>query len=342
MATQEEIDQADCFSLGIDAQIFVEGDADTVFWSAVFRHFAPSLKIRLYPSGGNSSLRGCVELEKILDRDGVNQYRILCFDSDYLRYWTGNVRYDLPFILQTYTYAFDNYNTLPQRLNEIIESVTRETDSTKINFDFQQFLLDYSKTVYPLFVYFVAKRKIDKHCAKPEFSNQTIFQQPFSNYNKIIKDIGVLVLNQINADYTTISTTEYDATAAELKDIYGINETNTWLFIRGHDMQDKVVFALLDDITKHISNQKISEYTTKKATDPTFETILQQYINHLGFDIQKSKKATIEEQEIQLNESRKRKINTLLNDAFRYAITDTACAPMQKIGVKISNIATFF
>ena len=196
MATQEDIDKADCFSLGIDAQIFVEGDADTVFWSAVFRHFAPSLKIRLYPSGGNSSLRGCVELEKILDRDGVNQYRILCFDSDYSRYWTGDTRYDLPFILQTYAYSFDNYNTLPQRLNQIIETVTRETDTTKINFDFQQFLLDYSKTVYPLFVYFVAKRKIDKHCAKPEFSNQTIFQQPFSNYNKIIKDIEILVLNQ--------------------------------------------------------------------------------------------------------------------------------------------------
>ena len=72
-------------------------------------------------------------------------------------------------------------------------------------------------------------------------------------------DLQALVNTQIASNYTTISIETFNATAAELNNIYGINKTNT-----------------------------------------------------------------------------------LLNDAFRYAITDTTCLPMQKTGVKINTIAMLF
>ncbi len=331
-------DRSKClFLLSIDAQVFVESEADTIFWEAVFQHFAPNLKVRFYPSGGETRIRGCRRLEQMLDDDGVNEYRILCFDSDYSRYWTGNTRYNSEFILQTYTYAFDNYNTLPQRLNEIVKSVTRETDAAKINFDFNLFLLDYSKTIFPLFVYFVAKRKVEPACENPVFDTQEMLQT--LDYAKIMTDLENLVNGQITNGYSNISIDDYNVIATELNDIYGINEKNTWLFVRGHDVQDKIVFALLKNITKHISKKKIQEYIAKKATDSTFEQHLQNYKNHLGFDNKKAKNATITEQQILLSESRERKINTLLNDAFRSAIIDKSCFPMQKIGRNIQNIA---
>jgi hypothetical protein len=247
----------------IDAQVFVESDADTVFWKAVFAHFAPNLKLRFYPSGGETPERGCDRLEEI----------------------------------------------------------------------------------FPLFVYFVAKRKINADCAKPVFSKQAIFQKPLSDFSKIMTAINDLIQEQIETDYAAISETEYNETAKELNDIYGINETNTWIFIRGHDLQDKVVFNLLNKVTRAIVDRKIAELKTKIPTEPHFDAILKAYQNHLGI---KNKAETETEteaeaeaaQEVHLNESRKGKVNTLLNDAFRFAITDTTCFPMQKIGDKIQYIAT--
>ena len=340
MATQEENDRSDCFMLNIHAQVFVEGDADIVFWDALFEHFAPNLRIKIYPSGGDSAARGCGKLEKLLDNDGVNKHRILCFDSNYSRYWSGNTRYDLPFIMQTYAYAIDNFNCFPQNLNDIVKTVTRETDKKEISFDFNDFLTEYSKIVYPLFVYFVAKRKIDASCVYPIFENQTIFQQNINNYASIMQKLKEFIQNEIAQNYADITQTDFDITAENLKNDYKIDETNVWLFIRGHDFEEKVIRQLLNKITGNIANKKICEYSNKSKSkeekDKGYEAILQNYKKHLGFDSQQAEGETAAE--IQINESRERKVNSLLKDSFRHAIKNPIF-PIQIIGDTIQNIA---
>jgi hypothetical protein len=104
-------------------------------------------------------------------------------------------------------------------------------------------------------------------------------------------------------------------------------------------LRDKVVFNLLNKVTRAIVDRKIAELKTKIPTEPHFEVILKAYQNHLGIK-NKTETETETAQEMQLNESRKGKVNTLLNDAFRFAITDATCFPMQKIGDMVQYIAT--
>lgn len=151
--------------------LYVENETDIPFWYTIFKRFVPSLKVEfdyaslsITENPEDKSARGKgVLLKRVRENpDFVNQNRLVCVDSDYdflvpLTEDAKTIISRRPYILQTYTYAIENYKCLANSLDCICVDATH---SAEHEFDFVAFLREYSKTIYELFVYSIySKRK---------------------------------------------------------------------------------------------------------------------------------------------------------------------------------------
>ncbi|MCI0615332.1 DUF4435 domain-containing protein, partial [bacterium] len=81
--------------------------------------------------------------------------KLICVDSDYHFLipnsdYANIIRRRRPYIFQTYTYAIENYKCLAESLECICVDATY---NDRNDFDFAQFMKEYSKAIYELFVY---------------------------------------------------------------------------------------------------------------------------------------------------------------------------------------------
>jgi len=135
----------------------VESYDDVSFWRLLLDEFETDehyFQIMLPNRGGltkgkKSALRSCIE------HNGLGQNLIACVDSDYdwlLQGVTQTSREIIssPYVIQTYTYAIENYQCWAGSLHQICVQCTLN-DHRLI--DFPAFMELYSKAVYPLFVW---------------------------------------------------------------------------------------------------------------------------------------------------------------------------------------------
>ena len=136
---------------------FVESYDDVSFWRLLLDEFETPdhyFQIMLPDRGGltkgkKSALRSCIE------HNGLGKSLIACVDSDYdwLLQGTTQTSRDIisnPFVIQTYTYAIENYQCWAGSLHQVCVQCTLN-DHRLI--DFSAFMEMYSKAVYPLFVW---------------------------------------------------------------------------------------------------------------------------------------------------------------------------------------------
>ena len=96
----------------------VESKSDIPFWSAVLQHFRPTEKFHFRASSQNengqrtSGVTQCLKYINHLSKDFF-----ICIDSDY-RYLLGDDRLTpARYVLQTYTYSFENHLCFATGLN---------------------------------------------------------------------------------------------------------------------------------------------------------------------------------------------------------------------------------
>ncbi len=325
-----------------EVKIFVEANDDMIFWREIFFHFAPKLKIKIYKSGEKTPISGSKLLEDRLDREGVNQYKIICFDSDYERYWSKNSRYESLYIFQTFSHSIENHNCFPAFLDRLVRIVT-ETEN--IQPWFSEFLKKYSQTVYPLFVYFVYDKLNNKNILTDKDFHCAIFTQKFfqkniaskTTENDIIENIKIKINERIAELKKVISDNDLQSTSEYLQNSYNINKDNVYMYLRGHNLEDTVITALLNWLCYDFINNKIEEYDElinieKQKVDSKHlkqaEDNKKKYLNNLGAEeIKELKTAT------------HKKIKTLLKSNFINCLPNTDCHLMQKIGIQVSLLA---
>lgn len=326
-----------------EVKIFVEANDDMIFWREIFWHFAPELKIKIHKSGEGMPISGSDLLEKRLDREGVNQYKIICFDSDYKRYWSKNSRYESLYIFQTFSHSIENHNCFPAFLDRLVRIVT-ETEN--IQPWFSEFLKKYSQTVYPLFVYFVYDKLNNKNILTDKDFHRAIFTQEFFQKNiaskitenDIIKNIEAKV-NALIAELTLkekISDNDWQNTCEYLQNNYSIDNDNTYMYIRGHNLEETVITTLLGRLCYDLIKDKLNEYDNiiKVETSNNTKRIKQaednkkKYLNNLGAK---------EKQD--LMPATYYKITTLLKNNFTNCLPNTDCHLMQKIGNQVRLLA---
>lgn len=228
---------------GATAAIHLENKNDELFWGKVLKEAFPEGKFRFIASSRNPAgnetcgCTQCLQYHEFLDEKFW-----IAIDSDY-RYLGEEPGIDvLHYVLQTYTYSFENHFCYGPNLNQSLENCLGK----KIDFDFDDFVKCYSYIIYPLLVWQLYLNSIN-----PELFPLSIFHRllsitvPRNFYEKngmpvlqILSSRAKKMITHFHKLYPDADLTWYEARCNSL----GVRRDNAYLFVRGHNIYDLIEY----------------------------------------------------------------------------------------------------
>lgn len=234
------------------ASVHLENRDDEFFWDTLLQHNKPGKYNYIYESR--------VEKEGPL-HSGVDQclrYKpyltptfFICIDSD-LRYLLQESDIDAQHrILQTYTYSWEQHYCIAEEIQTQLANISLEAAS---KFNFPLFLSKLSQIAYePLL------------CLLESLNNKRVTRSIIGEFNDcfpsqcmapIFVDNGEQLLRQIVQNLQRFMSKpmflSIDLSAAKVKyNVLGLNETNTYLHLRGHN---------ISGLINHIGNMLCSPH----------------------------------------------------------------------------------
>lgn len=233
---------------GAHVAIHIENKNDEVYWRKVLHHASPGLKVRFLSGtrsiGGNVT-NGCTQCLQYLNF--LDERFWIAIDSDY-RYLNEEPEIGVRhFVLQTYTYSFENHFCYWRNAQFAAYGQTEvaATDSDQPQFSFRQFFESYSRIVYPLMVWQLYLQGVSCD-AFPKSTFHRMLSLPVGP--KALDNDGASVLQQLKErahkllthlrrTYPEADTTWYEARMNAL----GVTRRNCYLYVRGHQLYDLLV-----------------------------------------------------------------------------------------------------
>ena len=264
---------------------FVESYDDVSFWRLLLDEFETPdryFQIMLPNRGGltkgkKSALRSCIE------HNGLGNSLIACVDSDYDWLLQGVTQtskeiIESPYVIQTYTYAIENYQCWSGSLHQICVQCTLN-DHRLI--DFQVFMELYSKAVYPLFVWNVwfYRKKMHNQFSMQDLSvdirlRSVDVRRPESSIAGVQERVSHKVRWLENHYPEAIP--QVAALRQELTSM-GVNESNTYLFVQGHHLIENVIFKLLTPICTVLRQEREAEIRRYAVHDQQYRNEISAY-----------------------------------------------------------------
>ena len=257
---------------GATACVHLENKNDEVFWGKVLKYAHPKAKFRFIFGSRNvngNMTYGCSQCLNY--QDFLDEQFLIAIDSDY-RYLTCepfiNAR---NYILQTYTYSFENHFCYADNLNRALqEACGAETPLTHI-FDFRVFLDRYSRIVYPLLVWQLYLSGVGSGEDFPRhvfhrLLSLTIGAKTLADNGKYLLDVlatrtGKMIAH-LRRRFPEYDYTWFEARCADL----GVRADNAYLFVRGHQLYDCI----------HMIGRKLLSQWRKEHYSPTEEAPTQE------------------------------------------------------------------
>lgn len=271
---------------GATACIHLENKNDEIFWGKILKHAHPKARFRfIYGSrnpNGNMTYgcTQCLHYRLFLDRQFL-----IAIDSDY-RYLTQEpyiVSHN--YILQTYTYSFENHFCYAPNANRALQLACESAVPVTDLFDFEKFLTRYSQTVYPLLVWqlYLSSAVGDDAFPKHVFHRLltlTVGARSIADHGaKLIETLSLRtqkLLTHFRRRYPDHDFTWFEARCSTL----GVTRNNAYLFIRGHQLYDCLVMIGRKVVSEHRHRQHLASVTPRKG-QKSFEQYL---TSHLCFD----------------------------------------------------------
>ncbi len=242
---------------GAIAAIHLENKNDEIFWGKVLHEAYPNGRFRFIAASrsfsGNmtAGCTQCLQYREFLDRKFW-----IAIDSDY-RYLTEESGIDARhFVLQTYTYSFENHFCYYKNCQRAADAAQEEDYPTakelglegeiaKPEFSFEKFLKEYSRIIYPLLVWQLYLQEV----GETEFP-QNVFHRllslPVGKHSiyhhgdsilRVLKDRTRKLIKHLNQLYPEADTTWYEARC----NAQGVHRDNCYLFVRGHQLYDLII-----------------------------------------------------------------------------------------------------
>lgn len=232
---------------GATAAIHIENKNDEVFWGKVLHEFYPQGKFRFIAASRNISgnmtcgCTQCLQYKSFLDRK-----LWIAIDSDY-RYLTEERDIDAShYVLQTYTYSFENHFCYPKNCQRAAVPADDDQRAQESHgFSFANFLRSYSKIVYPLLVWQLYLQNVD-----PEAFPKSVFHRlltlPVGQRSlerdgepvlQVLKERTHKLLAHLKRTYPEADTTWFE----ERCHAQGVRRDNCYLYVRGHQLYDLIV-----------------------------------------------------------------------------------------------------
>lgn len=246
---------------------FVESYDDVAFWRLLLDEFeSPDhyFQIMLPNRGGltkgkKSALRSCIE------HNGLGKNLIACVDSDYDWLLQGVTQTSKeiitsPYVIQTYTYAIENYQCWSGSLHQVCVQCTLN-DHRLI--DFPAFMELYSKAVYPLFVWNVWFYRKKLH---NQYSMQDLNIDIRLKAVDVNRPQGALIgVSERVAHKVRWMESHYPEAIPEVAELrkeltsMGVTESETYLYLQGHHLMENVILKLLTPVCTALRQEREAE-----------------------------------------------------------------------------------
>ncbi len=276
--------------LGRDVRVvhvYVEGYDDIAFWRSVLSEFEnEALRFEVNVPSRDDLAKGKKVLLSMVD--GCGDDMILCMDSDFdYLFENSNAQSQAinsnKYIFQTYVYAIENYFCYPPALRS---ACVRATKNDTFIFDFEAFMVGYSRAVYDLFLWYV----YSAYSGKVKMFPLSDFRNTVSLHFLDIEGNGANTLAWVHRNC--------ERKLKYLEDKYhrfkdavrkfeprlrrrGVREDNVFLYMHGHTLLDNVVSVVLDTVCEVLKQMSIDSIRNSSREGITLANELSNYKNTL-------------------------------------------------------------
>ena len=157
-------------------------------------------------------------------------------------------------MFHTYAYATENYLCYAPSLHNVCVRATK--NDTRI-FDFERFMADYSRIIYPLFLWYA-------YSAQQESEH-----------------IFTLADFRASVRLNFLEMIEPKRAFAEKLFRRGVTPENTYLFMHGHTLMDNVVIVLLNTVCEKLRELSIAKITASSKKGVALKNEMSNYTNSL-------------------------------------------------------------
>lgn len=269
---------------------YVESYDDIFFWRSVLVQMETDsvyFEIML-PTRERRLERGKKAVLMSLLADKVGQDMIACVDADYDYLIQGATETSRtvcrsPYVFHTYAYAIENLQCWAPSLHEVTVAVTLNDRPV---FDMEEYLRQFSQAIYPLFVWNIW------YYRSPNYNQFTMTDMlrvietgkfSMERAPAVIDNVRNKVrhktdqLRRLNPD----AAESYEQVERDLSRL-GVTPDNTYLFIQGHHLFDKVVEPMLQKVCEKLIRQRSSEISRGSVHGTQRRNELSCYNHSLG------------------------------------------------------------
>lgn len=246
---------------------YVESYDDVFFWRTVLSRFENGeryFQVTL-PTHNQRLERGKKAVLMSLLKDKVGEYMIACVDADYDYLIQGATATSAeilsnPYVFHTYAYAIENLQCYAPSLHDVCVAVTLNDHDI---FDIGDYLRRYSEIIYPLFVWSIWHYRTPNYgqFTLTEFSTTT----DIGNFSIVHAEQALRHLQgkvskkeaQLRRKHPN-SSQSYERLKIELQRL-GVEPENTYLYIQGHHLFDKVVVPIMSKVCGQLVRERENE-----------------------------------------------------------------------------------
>lgn len=268
-------------------RVFVEGYEDVAFWRGIFDHFHnPYLRFEISVPTRKDLPKGKKVLLSMAER--ANEELLLCMDSDFDYLFDDEDEVsrkivESPYMFHTYTYATENYLCYAPSLHNVCVKAVKNDAHI---FDFERFMADYSRTIYPLFLWYAysASRKTESVLPLVDFKAAVrigyldIEQNGANTIAWLQRNIERRVAS-LEADNPDMAR-EIPAFAERIKN-KGVEPELTYHFMHGHTLMDNVVMILLEGVCEKLRQMSLSKIICSSKEGVALRNEMSNYTNTL-------------------------------------------------------------
>lgn len=268
-------------------RVFVEGYEDVAFWRCIFDNFTnPYLRFEISVPTREDLPKG----KKVLinNADKANQTLLLCMDSDFDYLLSDDdeqsrLIIEHPYMFHTYAYATENYLCYAPSLHNVCVKATK--NDTRI-FSFETFLADYSRTIYPLFLWYVysASRHTENVFPLADFkaSVRLNYLDIPDNGRNTIEWLARQVARREQAlEYQYPDIAKEIPRFGEYLRTKGVEPELTYLFMHGHTLMDNVVMIVLHDVCEKLRQMSLAKIVASSKEGIALNNEMSNYKNCL-------------------------------------------------------------
>ncbi len=268
--------------------VYVEGYEDVAFWRGIFDHFRnPFLRFEISVPMRNDLPKGKKVLMSMIPAS--SDRKLLCVDSDF-DYLFGDLTEQSRsvngsrYMFHTYAYATENYLCYSPSLHNVCVKATK--NDTRI-FDFVEFMELYSKTIYPVFLWYACSAQMSSEHILPlaDFRNTVRlgYLDIENNGRRTIEWLAKHVsarLEQLRRKFPQMRGKVEDF-GRYLLAAKNVVPEQTYLYMHGHTLMDNVVMVLLNDVCDKLRRLSQSRINTSSKEGVALRDEINNYNNSL-------------------------------------------------------------